>query len=158
MGFRTWKLQLRDEVASASGDPDAAFRWLNEVERDSVEIEQYASSGRFPSLDAKLAAALSRILTGDLLHQVNLLKERYAKMGLLLKGRQILWQIYKHYKISEADGALLDLRDLLAVTLHGDNLRAFMRDWESVLNAMKEIPEHKLLKPLFLSKLKEVPP
>ena len=122
-GFRAWKLQLCNEVTGASGNPEEAFKWLKKVEKEGITIEKLASSGRFPSLDAKLAAALSRTLTGDLAQQVNLLKERYAWANKFLKGRQILWQIYKHFKISEADGALLDLQDLFAVTLHGDQLR-----------------------------------
>ena len=124
--FRAWKLALRDEISGASGAPDQAFSWIMKVEREGITVEELGDSEAFPSLDAKLAAALSRTLQGDLAQQVNLVKERHAGDGKFLKGRQILWYIHRHFKVSEADGALLDFDDLLHVQLHGDDLRSFM--------------------------------
>ena len=48
------------------------------VEKPGITIDELGDSEAFPSLDAKLAAALSRTLQGDLAQQVNLLKERHA--------------------------------------------------------------------------------
>ena len=48
LGFRAWKLQVWDEVAGASGNPDKAFQWLKKVEKEGTAIDDLASSGRFP--------------------------------------------------------------------------------------------------------------
>ena len=77
-GFRAWKLALRDEISGASGAPDQAFSWIMKVEREGITVEELGDSEAFPSLDAKLAAALSRTIQGDLAQQVNLVKERHA--------------------------------------------------------------------------------
>ena len=54
--FRGWKQQALEEVAAASGIPDEGFAWIHEVDRkDYAELQ---NSGKLPSLDAKLAAAL----------------------------------------------------------------------------------------------------
>ena len=45
--FRSWKLALRDEVASASGLPELGFRWICEVEQSSCTIENLADNGLF---------------------------------------------------------------------------------------------------------------
>ena len=52
-------------------------------------------------------------------------KERFALKGVFMKGRQALKMVYDHYNISETEGSLFELQDLLKVTLKGDNLRAF---------------------------------
>ena len=75
-GFRAWKLSLRDEISGASGAPDVAFAWVVKVEKQGITMEELGDREAFPSLDAKLAAALSRTLQGDLAQQVNVIKER----------------------------------------------------------------------------------
>ena len=62
--FRSRKLALRDIVAGASGVPDAAFEWILEIEKKGKTLNDLADSGNFATLDAKLAAALSRTLPG----------------------------------------------------------------------------------------------
>ena len=61
--FRSWKLSVRDEIAGASGKPDAGFAWIMEIEKTKNGIDDLRDSGPFPSLDAKLAASLSKALT-----------------------------------------------------------------------------------------------
>ena len=63
-------------------------------------------------MDAKLAAAFSRIATGELASKILLEKERLALKSKLLKGRQIYKMLFNHYRIAEAEGAVLDFRDL----------------------------------------------
>ena len=56
--FRSWKSAVREEVAAASGYPDQGFTWISEVESPGAKIDDFADSGAFPSLDAKLGACL----------------------------------------------------------------------------------------------------
>ena len=63
--FRSWKLAVRDEIASASGDPDAGFAWIYQVESPDVQIEDLDNSGEFASLDAKLAEGIAKVAQGD---------------------------------------------------------------------------------------------
>ena len=151
--FRLWKLSLRDEVASASGIPELGFKWIFAVEKANQTFEKLADSKAFPSLDAKLASALSRITTGELARPVNVQKEKLASKGTPMKGRQALLLLYQHFQIGETEGSLLSLQDLLDVRLTNDNLRAFLNDWESVLAVMAKPPEEDVLETLFRRQL-----
>ena len=77
--FRAWKLALRDEVAGASGDPQRGFAWIMEVEREGTTLQVLEQSGYFPTLDAKLAAALSKAIHGEFARRVNVMKEEHAR-------------------------------------------------------------------------------
>ena len=80
--FRAWKLAVRDEIAGASGDPNASFKWIYQVEKPNVKIDDLADSGEFASLDAKLAAGIARAAQGDLGRSISTAKERIATKGV----------------------------------------------------------------------------
>jgi hypothetical protein len=88
--FRSWKLSVRDEVASASGDPDAGFKWILQVELPDSTFDTLGDSADFGSLDAKLAAGLAKVAQGDLGRSISTAKERLALQGIFMKGRQAL--------------------------------------------------------------------
>ena len=96
-GFRQWQQHLRDEVVGAFGFPDQAFAWINRTETWS--FEELADSQEFSTLDAKLAAAFSRIASGEIATRIVLEKERLALKGKLLKGRQIYKMLFNHIEL-----------------------------------------------------------
>ena len=61
-----------------------------------VKIDELEASENFPTLDAKLAAAITRIAQGDLSPRINLMQERVAKTGKIMTGRQMLHIVYEH--------------------------------------------------------------
>ena len=77
------------------------------------------SSGSRRSKNAKLAASLTKIMTGEFARQIYILMEESASKGKFLKGRQILLLLYQHYQISEVDGQMLDFRTYLLFTWLG---------------------------------------
>ena len=102
------------------------------TESPGMEFDELENSMGFDSLDMKLAASLSKVLNGDLQHRVNIMKETRAKQGRLVKGRQILYLINQHFRVSVEEGCLYDLRDLLAVKLRNGDLKKFVHNWEQV--------------------------
>lgn len=100
----------RDGIPSAPGSPDDGFRWVLKVEKKSYE-------DLFPTLDAKLAVALSKAMTGELGCQINLRKEHAAKKEQYLRGRHILSMLYDDHRVSETDGAILEFQDLFNVEM-----------------------------------------
>ena len=74
--------------------------------------------------------ALDKIVVGDLKRQIQVLEEQLmAQKCITLGGRCMLWLIYKHFRMSNADSASIEIKDLFAVRLHGDNLDKFYSDW-----------------------------
>ena len=109
------------------------------------------------SLDVKLAAALSKLASGDLGRKLSQAKEVEARRGVMLKGRQALWMVYEYYRVNAEAGALFDLSDLLNVKLRGDALETFMANWDYVLVGMAVEPTEDTLKMLFLDNLRGCP-
>ena len=116
-----------------------------------------SSSQGFASLDCKLNAAISDIITGDLERRVGVLKDKAAQNGHLLKGRQVLHVIYEYYRVAEADGAILEFEDLAGLRMKGNNLEEFSNVWESTLTAMKKVPDVEILESLFRAQIRNHP-
>ena len=66
----------------------------------------------------------------------------------VLKGRQMAWLIFNHYKVSATEGAILESEDLLAVEFKLDNTRAFINDWEMTLAGLKSLHTSEILESL----------
>ena len=153
--FRAWRVALRSEVAAASGVGEDAFKWILETEAPDATFDGLSHSGRFPSLDSKLAAALAKAASGEIGRRITHATEIEARAGRMLKGRQCLLLIYEHYRINEEAGSLYELTDLMSVTLrHDGQLESFLNSWESVLAGMKEEPSPKTMEVLFLQQLR----
>ena len=132
-----------------------AFFWVKRTEGPATTFDDFRDSEGFYSLDAKLAAALTKIATGELGRRITLMVEQEASKNRMLKGRQILWMIHDNHKLDEERGALYDFTDLLAIRLKGDNqLGSFMTTWESVLSAMAHPPSPNIIEVLFLEQLR----
>ena len=92
---------------------------------------------------------------GELGRSISLIKEKLGKQVKILKGRQIAWIVYQHYKTSEQEGAILDINDLLNVKHDYKNLRGFINAWESTLEGMSTTPQPDMLETLFLPQLEK---
>lgn len=115
------------KITSAPGSPDDGFRWVLEVEKKSYD--ELGDSGMFQTLDSKLAAALSKAMTGELGRQVNLKKEQAARKEQCLKRRQIWSMFYDHDRVSQADGAILEFQGWLNVEVNDGDVRVFLDEW-----------------------------
>ena len=115
--------------------------WVIKTESPKATFESFRHNKGFHSLDAKLAAARTKIVTGELGSRTTLMVEQEASHKRMLKGRQILWMIHDNSKLDEERSALCDFTDLLAIRLKGDSqIESFMTTWESVLSALTDPP------------------
>ena len=151
--YRTWRAAVREAIRSASDDPDAAFAWVLEVyavREDKAKLcSELADPGKFRTLDTKLLAALTKVAKGELSQQILNYRESEALQGRIVRGRQVLLMFEVHFKTSEEAGALYGTEDLLKISLDSDDLKSFLRKWESVLTGMSHVPDPATLKDLF---------
>ena len=157
--FKAWKSDVRAQIAASSGKADKGLVWALEIERESATFASLQDSGKFPTLDVKLSAALTKLAHGDLGREIALQQEHAAKDGRLLRGRQALFMIYQHFKPAEEAGALYDLVDLtkvLSTTSGGKqiDLTTFLQNWEAVLAGMKVEPDISVKETLFKEQIK----
>ena len=126
--------------------PDLSFEWMLEVQAEGTTLEALASSHfesesgvhfEFGTLDAKLGSALSKAAPTAFLNTIQARKHAAMREGKRLLGRQIMYLIDQHFKITEADGAVYDIEHLLSVTMNNDNLQAFLCTWDTVLSGLR---------------------
>lgn len=94
-----WKLALCDEVASALRCPDDGFRWILEVEKESYDDPQCRV--HFPTLDTKLAAALSKAITGERCRQIKLEKEHAATCKFLKRKTDPPFAVWTRHGVGD---------------------------------------------------------
>ena len=154
--FKTWWAAARTEIASAVQDEtmhDKAVRWFQEVEKPTTPFEALENSGnRFKLLDVRIASGIMKIATGTLGRELNKANQASAKAGMVLRGRQALHIMFHYFKVNEDQGALYDLKDLMAVKFHG-SLQDFINNWETILNGMEAEPDEKTLRTLFYDEI-----
>ena len=105
--FQNLETYLQKQVAAASKYSEQAFAWITEVET-AKSFEELADSGAFPQLGAKLSSEFDSILSGEFRKQLQVNETELSLKGKMIKGRQIAWMMYKHFKLSEVDGAMLE--------------------------------------------------
>ena len=58
-------------MSAASSRPDAAFKWVCEVEQNGTTFEPLKDSWGFETLDVKLAAAIFKVARGEMWPQAH---------------------------------------------------------------------------------------
>ena len=132
-------------------------------------FEELAEDGakyvpRFATMEAKIATSALSILNGDLKRKVELTKLQYArkKPPQMITGREIIWRIYDHNKISQQAHVKKEFQDFISLELRGDNLSLYILSWDECLMYMKNVPPPDILESTFRKqcdrsdKLKEV--
>ena len=158
--YRSWRTQVKEEIRAASDKPDDAWKWVNAVYTNVITdksqlMADLRDPGTFVTLDTKVLAALTRIAKGDLEKQILTFKEAEATRGRVVRGRQVLLMYEMFFRTNEEAGSLYDLEDMLKVSLHGDDLKSFMYNWDAVVAGMKHIPDEHTMRDLFFRQIKK---
>ena len=96
-----------------------------------------------------------RIISGEFRRKVTLLGEEFQAKNRMLNGRQLMWVAFQSYKRNDFEVGMTEFRDLQNICIKGDNLVAFMTDWDSCLYGMKKEPEPQILESLFTDQVKQ---
>eukprot|EP00971_Amphidinium_carterae_P337263 6473987-Amphidinium_carterae.1 len=134
--FRSWRLNTLREIAAASLTPDKCYAWVLRAE-SSDDLNETAP---FTSIDGKIISALNKVLSGELLRQVQVVIEIDGRAGRFTSGRAMLRCVLKHFATSAAHGQLYDLSDLLQVRLAGNTpqaLESFVTSWSWVEQGLR---------------------
>ena len=101
---------------------------------------------------------MTKVAKGELAQQILNYKESEAQQSRIVRGRQVLLTfevIEVHFKTGEEAGALYGTEDLLKISLDSDDLKSFLRKWESVLTGMSHVPDPATLKDLFYREVRK---
>ena len=160
--YKKWRGEVRQKVADACSKPDKAFKWITAVEDEDATQSLMANCDRkFVKLDAKLSDAINEMMKdceNDLAKQLLNIKEANVKAGRRTLGREMLWVIYRNYKVDEASLVLFSIEDLMKVEISGakgEKLYAFITEWDSKMIHMKEPPDPNVVQALFVKQVRK---
>ena len=124
--FACWKIRCKTEVCTCSQFPTEAMHWIKEVELvDSVDELRSSSSFRgismpnFEVLDARIASALNRNIHNSHFkkRRISLEEQKAQKEDRFLRGRQIAYLIYDHFRVTGTHDSVENDTDLFTIVL-----------------------------------------
>ena len=161
--FACWKIRFKTEVCTCSQFPTEAMQWIKEVELvDSVDELRSSSSTRgismpnFEVLDARIASALNKIIhNSQFKRRISLEEQKAQKEDRFLRGRQIAYLIYDHFRVTGSHDSVENYTDLFTTVLRNDDIQEFDSKWDGILLSMTKIPHDDILEGLYKLKIRE---
>ena len=161
--FACWKIRFKTEVCTCSQFPLEAMQWIKEVELvDSVDELRSSSSTRgismpnFAVLDARIASALNKIIhNSQFKRRISLEEQKAQKQDRFLRGRQIAYLIYDHFRVTGSHDSVENYTDLFTIVLRNDDIQDFDSKWDGILLSMTKIPPDDILEGLYKLRTRE---
>ena len=161
--FACWKITFKTEVCTGSQCPTEAMQWIKEVELvDSVDELRSSSSTRgismpnFEVLDVRIASALNKIIhNSQFKRRISLEEQKAQKEDRFLRGRQIAYLIYDHFRVTGTHDSVENYTDLFTIVLRNDDIQEFDSKWDGILMSMTKIPPDDILEGLTKFRIRE---
>ena len=95
----------------------------------------------FEVLDARIDSALNKIFHNSLFkRKISLEEQKAQKEDRFLRGRQIAYLIYDHFRVTGANDSVENNADLFTTSLRNDDIQEFDSKWDGILLSMTKIP------------------
>ena len=161
--FACWKIRFKTEVCTCSQFPTEAMQWIKEVELvDSVDVLRSSSSIRgismpnFEVLDARIASALNKIIHNfQFKRRISLEEQKAQKEDRFLRGRQIAFLIYDHFRVTGSHDSVENYTDLFTIVFRNDDIQEFDSKLDGILLSMTKIPHDDILEGLYKLRIRE---
>ena len=107
--WRAWKANAIHAIVSAAGrHDDSALEWVMKVQaHEAVDLETPGDG--WVTLDRELAAALTRILRGELGRQLTLTSNDAVSSGQVARGRALLALVFAYYSAGNNAMVMFDI-------------------------------------------------
>ena len=110
----------------------------------------------FEVLDARIASALNKIIhNSHLKRRISLEEQKAQKQDRFLRGRQIAYLIYEHFRVTGSHDSVENYTDLFTTVLRNDDIQEFDSKWDGILLSMTKIPHDDILKGLYKLRIRE---
>ena len=95
----------------------------------------------FEVLDARFASALNKIIhNSQFKRRISLEEQKAQKQDSFLRGRQIAYLIYDHFRVTGSHDSVENYTDLFTIVLRNDDIQEFDSKWDGILLSMMKIP------------------
>ena len=129
---------------------------------DSVDDLRSSSSIRgismpnFEVLDARIASALNKIIhNSHFKRRISLEEHKAQKQDRFLRGRQIAYLIYDHFRVTGSHDSVENYTDLFTISLRNDDVQEFDAKWDGILLSVTKIPHDDILEGLYKLRIRE---
>ena len=154
MSLVDWQYEAIQTVAAAGPDPGLTIAWMQQT-FVATHWDQLEDPKPMEQLGIQLAKAVNKILPPELKREIGVIRAAFMmEKHKLLNGRQQLWILLDHLRLSDADN-VYEIFDLHKVKVHGDNLEKFSTDWQRILLGMKKPPTDDELESAFRRRLED---
>ena len=86
---------------------------------------------------------------------MSLEEQKAQKEDRFLRGRQIAYLIYDHFRVTGSHDSVENYTDLFTISLRNDDIQEFDSKWDGILLSMTKIPPGDILKGLYQSRTRE---
>ena len=165
MEFQSWKLHFRTEVCMRTAELQVTMLWIKEVEvAKSIDelITSRSISGQHDFLDfdvpdGMIASALKKLINtqSTFRKRVSVEEQNGQNSDRFLRGRQIAYMIYEHFRATRAYDTVQGLADLVSMSLQNDDVQDFDVRWYHALLSVSEMFSDPILEGLYKSKITE---
>ena len=110
----------------------------------------------FEVLDARIASALNKIIhNSQFKRRISLEEQKAQKQDRFLRGRQIAYLIYDHFRVTGSHDSVENYADLFTIGLRNDDIQEFDSKWDGILLSMTKIPHDEILEGLYKLRIRE---
>ena len=111
---------------------------------------------KYEVLDARIASALSKIIhNSQFKRRISLEEQKAQKQDRFLRGRQIAYLIYDHFRVTGTHDSVEHHADLFTAGLRNDDIQEFDSKWDGILLSMTKIPPDDILEGLYKLRIRE---
>ena len=113
------------------------------------------SMPNFEVLDARIASALNKIIHySHFKRRISLEEQKAQKQDRFLRGRQIAYLIYDHFRVIGIHDSVENYTHLFTIVLRNDDIQEFDSKWDGILS-MTKIPPDEILEGLYTLRIRE---
>ena len=110
----------------------------------------------FEVLDARIASTLNKIIqNSQFKRRISLEEQKAQKQDSFLRGRQIAYLIYDHFRVTGRNDSVENYTDLFTIVLRNDDIQEFDSKWDGILLSMTKIPHHEIMEGLYKLRIRE---
>ena len=121
-------------------NPHASSSGLYPQERSSSS-SRGISMPNFEVLDARIASALNKIIhNSHFKRKISLEEQKAQKEDRFLRGRQIAYLIYDHFRVTGTHDSVENYADLFTISLQNDDIQEFDSKWDGIFFVHDENP------------------
>ena len=110
----------------------------------------------FEVLDARIASALNKIIhNSHFKRRISLEEQKAQKQDSFLRGRQIAYLIYDHFRVTGNHDSVENYADLFTNVLRNGDIQEFDSKWDGIFLSMTKIPSNDILEGLYKLRIRE---